>query len=86
MIKSNRIKTVLAVAVLVITGFTSNGVAKDKPLKIFILAGQSNMVGHARGHTMATLFNNDGPKDKVQPSWLGMRKGPRGWRPFSIQL
>ena len=64
MIKSNRIKTVLAIAVLVITGFASNGVAKDKPLKIFILSGQSNMVGHARGHTMATLFNNDGPKDK----------------------
>ena len=64
MSKSNWIKNVLVVAVLVITGFASNGVAKDKPLKIFILSGQSNMVGHARGHTMATLFNNDGPKDK----------------------
>ena len=64
MSKSNLIKYVLVVAVLVITGFASNGVAKDKPLKIFILSGQSNMVGHARGHTMATLFNNDGPKDK----------------------
>ena len=29
MIKSNRIKTVLAVAVLVITGFASNGVARS---------------------------------------------------------
>lgn len=38
--------------------------AADKPLKIFILAGQSNMVGHARGHTIATLFNSDDPKDK----------------------
>jgi hypothetical protein len=30
MSKSNRIKTVLAVAVLVITGFASNGVAENK--------------------------------------------------------
>ena len=27
-----------------------------EPLKIFILAGQSNMVGHARAHTIATLY------------------------------
>jgi len=64
MIKSNWIKNVLVVAVLVITGFASNGVARDKPLKIFILSGQSNMVGHANAHTMATLFNSDGAKDK----------------------
>lgn len=36
---------------------------KAKPLQVFILAGQSNTVGHANGHTMATLFNADGPKD-----------------------
>jgi hypothetical protein len=64
MIKSNWIKTVLVASVFVITGLTSNGLAGDEPLKVFILAGQSNMVGHARGHTMATLFNLDGPKDK----------------------
>lgn len=39
--------------------------AADKKLKVFILAGQSNMVGHANGHTMATLFNPDGPKDEA---------------------
>ncbi|MCF7958263.1 MAG: hypothetical protein K9M57_07445 [Phycisphaerae bacterium] len=64
MIKRNWVKNVLAIAVLVITGFASSGVAGEKPLKIFILSGQSNMVGHARGHTMATLFNSDGPRDK----------------------
>lgn len=33
-------------------------------LKVFILAGQSNMVGHARAHTIATLIASDDPKDK----------------------
>jgi len=43
----------------------SNAVqASDGKLRIFILAGQSNMVGHANAHTMGTLFNADGPKDK----------------------
>ena len=39
--------------------------AASKKLKVFILAGQSNMVGHSNGHTMATLFNADGPKDQA---------------------
>ena len=39
--------------------------AAPKKLKVFILAGQSNMVGHSRGHTMATLLNADGPRDKA---------------------
>ncbi len=33
-------------------------------LKVFILAGQSNMVGHARAHTIATLFHSDDGRDK----------------------
>ncbi len=65
MSRRKRVKDLLAVAVLVITGVASNAVAKDEPLKIFILAGQSNMVGHANAHTMATLFNSDGPRDKA---------------------
>jgi alpha-galactosidase len=39
--------------------------AASKKLKVFILAGQSNMVGHSNGHTMGTLFNADGPKDQT---------------------
>jgi alpha-galactosidase len=39
--------------------------AAAEKLKVFILAGQSNMVGHCNGHTMATLFHADGPKDKA---------------------
>jgi alpha-galactosidase len=38
--------------------------SKPQPVKVFILAGQSNTVGHSRGHTMGTLFNADGPKDQ----------------------
>ena len=45
--------------------FTQPAAAESKKLKVFILAGQSNMVGHANGHTMATLFNADGPKDEA---------------------
>lgn len=43
--------------------YAVDAVAEDKKLKVYILAGQSNMVGHSNGHTMATLFNADGPKD-----------------------
>ena len=39
--------------------------AAPEKLKVFIVAGQSNTVGHANGHTMATLFNADGPKDEA---------------------
>jgi hypothetical protein len=39
--------------------------AAAEKLKVFILAGQSNMVGHANGHTTGTLFNPDGPKDEA---------------------
>ena len=36
----------------------------EQPLKIFILAGQSNTVGHARAHTIATLYASDSSRDK----------------------
>ena len=37
----------------------------DQKLKVFILAGQSNTVGHARGHTIATLYKNGMAKDAI---------------------
>lgn len=40
-------------------------VGMSKPLHVFILAGQSNTVGHSNGHTMCTLFNMDGPRDQA---------------------
>ncbi len=52
---------ILALAVLFAGALT--GSAADT-LKVFILAGQSHMVAHSRGHTIATLFNSVCPKDK----------------------
>ena len=43
--------------------FAQPAEAESKKLKVFILSGQSNMVGHANGHTMGTLFKADGPKE-----------------------
>ncbi|MDC0325494.1 sialate O-acetylesterase [bacterium] len=49
-------------------------VAAGEKLKIFILAGQSNMVGHANPHTIATLYHSDDPRDKAL-SQLVFKKG-----------
>lgn len=56
----NRSTILIVVASLVMVA--SPVVAEDK-LKIFILAGQSNTVGHARGHTIATLYKSGKPGD-----------------------
>ena len=50
---------VLAVALNI-----SSPVMGNEKLKIFILAGQSNMVGHADAHTIATLYNSGSERDK----------------------
>jgi len=73
MIKSDRIKTLLAMAVLVITGFTFNVAAAAKPLKVYILAGQSNMEGHAKVET----FDYIGDDPATAPMLKEMR-GPDG--------
>ncbi|MEE2624357.1 MAG: sialate O-acetylesterase [Verrucomicrobiota bacterium] len=39
-------------------------VVAGEKLKIFILAGQSNTVGHANPHTIATLYHSDDARDK----------------------
>ena len=38
---------------------------EKRKLKIFIMSGQSNTVGHARAHTIATLYNTNNAKDKM---------------------
>jgi len=58
-----RCAAVTAVAALLLAA-SNAAQAADGKLKVFILAGQSNMVGHANAHTMGTLFNPDGAKDK----------------------
>lgn len=48
----------------VVALFCATAVSGAEKLSIFILAGQSNMVGHARAHTIATLYASDNPRDK----------------------
>ena len=60
-----RVTTVIASVLLACSVVVQPAEAASKKLKVFILAGQSNMVGHSRGHTMATLFNADGPRDEA---------------------
>jgi len=58
--KSNRIETVMALVAVLIIGFTFNVTALAKPLKVYILAGQSNMQGSAHQGTFAAM--GDDPK------------------------
>ncbi len=54
--------SLLAAAVLVFS--FARPASAEEPLKVFILAGQSNTVGHARAHTIATLYQSDDLRDK----------------------
>ena len=60
-----------AVAVLALTA--AGAWAADKPLKVFVLAGQSNMQGHAR----TTTFDSLADDPKTAPLLKEMR-GPDG--------
>ena len=53
-------------ALLLLMGSVRGEMAEPakKKLQIFILAGQSNMVGHANPHTIATLYHSDDARDK----------------------
>ena len=53
----------LTVAVSILS-IASPVIAAEQKLKIFILAGQSNMVGHANAHTIATLYNSENARDE----------------------
>ena len=56
-------KTALLAAVASVLLVVSPVLAGEK-LQVFILAGQSNMVGHARAHTIATLLASDKTRDR----------------------
>ena len=53
-------------ALLLLMGSVRGEMAEPakKKLQIFILAGQSNMVGHANPHTIGTLYHSDDARDK----------------------
>ena len=53
----------MAIALLT-TFLMSKPCVAGEPVKVFILAGQSNTVGHARAHTIATLFASEAPRDR----------------------
>jgi len=57
-------KQIIRLALVAAAALTTNPTIAEEPLKIFILAGQSNMVGHARAHTIATLYASDNPRDQ----------------------
>jgi alpha-galactosidase len=55
----------IALAIVMAASFVSGLSAEEaKTVKVFVLAGQSNMVGHARAHTIATLYASDDARDK----------------------
>ncbi len=56
----NRILAAITISILSIT----SPAFADKKLKIFILAGQSNTVGHANQHTLATLYRSGDTRDE----------------------
>lgn len=59
---ANRFKQTLIASVFFLS--VAGQLSADEKLKVFILAGQSNMVGHARAHTIATLYASDAAKDE----------------------
>jgi len=70
---SNKIKTVLALAAVILTGIVGDVTAQEKPLKIYIMAGQSNMEGQAKIET----FDYIGDEPATAPLLKEMR-GPDG--------
>ena len=67
----SRIRTVLVGVTLL--ALSAPATATDKPLKVFILAGQSNMQGHASVSTFDSLADDP----KTAPLLKEMR-GPDG--------
>lgn len=61
---SNSIKRTVLLAAVTSVLLVASPVLAGEKLKVFILAGQSNMVGHARAHTIATLLASDKARDR----------------------
>ena len=51
MMTITRVTTVFVLAAVTVTGIASDALGAQKPLKVYILAGQSNMEGHAKVET-----------------------------------
>ena len=64
LMKPNNLKNHLLLAMASALLLIPAKLSAAEPLKVFILAGQSNTVGHARAHTIATLYASDALRDK----------------------
>ena len=60
---TNPFKKIVFLALAILISLIASPVIAKEKLKIFILAGQSNMVGHADTHTIATLFHSGTERD-----------------------
>jgi len=60
---TNPFKKIVFLALAILISLIASPVIAKEKLKIFILAGQSNMVGHADAHTIATLFHSGTERD-----------------------
>ncbi|HIK93179.1 MAG TPA: hypothetical protein EYG03_14540 [Planctomycetes bacterium] len=91
MLTRNRIITTFALIVLTITGFASDTRSEDNPLKVYILAGQSNMEGHAKVETfdyisddpataplLKEMIDADGKSRVCDNVWISYLTGARG--------
>jgi hypothetical protein len=61
---ANLVKKAALLAAVTALFLIPSSVLSAEKLKVFILAGQSNMVGHARAHTIATLLHSDKARDE----------------------
>jgi alpha-galactosidase len=61
---SSALKRTIVLAAMTSVLLVASPILSGEKLKVFILAGQSNMVGHARAHTIATLLASDEARDK----------------------
>ena len=64
----------------------TNATDAAEPLKVFLLAGQSNMVGHARAHTIATLSASDSARDQELVSMVFGNDGAVSRKTLEAQL
>ena len=60
----NSFKTIPLIAMVLLASLNGSQLPGQQPLTIFLLAGQSNTVGHARAHTIATLFPSSDSRDQ----------------------
>lgn len=74
--KRNHATAITTLMLAVVVFFGSSVMAQEKPLKVFILAGQSNMVGHGKASELPQELK--GKQERVLFTLTG-----KGWVPLS---